>query len=108
MNNPSIPPDQKQEPEYGPDLTDEIAAEEEDDELELRNKEEDDDEEGVNELTAWDEPTEQAGYRVEPIEAEDENEFYAELAEEGVDTAEEELREVDELDAEQGEDEDEQ
>jgi hypothetical protein len=92
-------------PETGPDLTDEVAAEEEDDELEISDLEKEDPlrqpeitDPELETLTKWDEPIGQYGRRIEPTGLEDENSAAVELFEGGLDVAEDELRDERETD----------
>jgi hypothetical protein len=104
MKNPQKPNDLPPLPDRTLDLSEEIAAEEEEDELETLDK--DDlgarDPElttpGLANVTSWDEPAGVAGRRLDTVGFEDENDFPRQLAESGVDVADSEQREIRERD----------
>jgi len=105
MKNPQKPNDLPPLPERTLDLSEEITAEEEEDELEALDK---DDLNAARDpelttsrlesMTAWDEPPGESGVRVEAVGFEDENDFPRQLAESGVDVADSEQREIRERD----------
>ena len=113
MKSPTTPK-KSISPENGPDLTDEIAAEEEDDELEISDEEKEQPfrdpeltDSELDSLTTWDEPNDLSGHRIAPTGLEDDD-VAGQLVEEGLDLAEDELRDQEELDEALEEDEEEE
>lgn len=105
MKNPQQPNKLPSLPDRASGFDEEIAAEEEEDELEVRDKDirdPDRDPELTNaeldDVTTWDENPDDSGSRAEATGFDDENDFPRQLVESGVDVADTEQRDERETD----------